>query len=386
MVVGTIARLGLALHHDNYDIASYQIVGDLVLAGKNVYAQTGRYNYGPVWAILLGGLRGIQHLIERTDLTVLHLLVASLLTIVDWQIARLFRQRVGGWVAIIFFLNPVSVLVSGVHGQFDNLALLFGLWSWYRLIDRPAGRLSHGWWWQSAGLLGLSLMAKHVLFLWPVWVFFGAGQSADRPFSPTQRIGYGLFAYGLFALGFLPFCTNPAALTGIRENVFGYTSGLDGILLPTLLTGLDPANRLIHALADIPVFGGIRFVWLLLLTAIGIAVGRHPVWRKQAIYLYPIALLISTVGMSSQYLVIPMLSMPVAWRRWPFWVFVGTAVLRLLQRGTDWLGSASDWYHVPVLSLYADNGYVRPQSWLLILLLWLFWQPTIGNLVDTKKG
>ncbi len=376
LVAGTVARLGLALYHDNYDIASYRIVGDLVLTGKNVYAHTGRYNYGPIWAGVLGGLRAIQYLIGRTDLTTLHLLVTSLLTVVNWQITRLFRQRFGWLVAALFFLNPVSLLVSGFHGQFDNLALLFGLWSWHRLTDRPAGTLLSGKrLWQSAGWLGLSLMTKHVLFLWPVWVWLGAGHSPERPFLLPQRLAYGLIGCGMFVLGFLPFALDPTGLAGIREHVFGYTSGIDGILLPTVLARLDPEAYLAQTLQGIPVFGGIRFVWLLVLTGIGAVVARHPVWRDRVFYLYPIALLVSTVGMSSQYLVIPLLSMPLAYRRWPFWLFVGTATLRLLKRGTDWLGSASDWHGFPVLSLYADDGYIRPQSWLLVLLIgYLSWR------------
>src|SRR5262249_20117774 len=58
LVLATLAGLGLRLwlaagHYGNYDQTSFQAVSGIVARGGNVYAETSRYNYSPVWAHIL---------------------------------------------------------------------------------------------------------------------------------------------------------------------------------------------------------------------------------------------------------------------------------------------------------------------------------------------
>ncbi|CAM8376021.1 hypothetical protein MCEMHM7_00896 [Candidatus Methylopumilus planktonicus] len=46
-------RLFCASRGYNWDVDSYRVVADIVARGGNVYQETGRYNYGPIWFYIL---------------------------------------------------------------------------------------------------------------------------------------------------------------------------------------------------------------------------------------------------------------------------------------------------------------------------------------------
>ena len=61
ILAGTIIRLILAgAVFGNFDMDSYEIVVGIVHKGGNVYAETDRYNYSPVWFMVLLALKRIQ--------------------------------------------------------------------------------------------------------------------------------------------------------------------------------------------------------------------------------------------------------------------------------------------------------------------------------------
>ena len=54
---GLLLRILMAILGHNFDLESYEIVADIILEGKSVYANTTRYNYGPIWAYILAALK-----------------------------------------------------------------------------------------------------------------------------------------------------------------------------------------------------------------------------------------------------------------------------------------------------------------------------------------
>lgn len=54
LALGFVLRIILSRLGHNYDLESYWIVGEIVAKGGNVYAETHRYNYGPIWFYILG--------------------------------------------------------------------------------------------------------------------------------------------------------------------------------------------------------------------------------------------------------------------------------------------------------------------------------------------
>lgn len=55
MVFSVLAKIGLASVGHNWDLESYALVSNLVQHGLSVYANTDRYNYGPIWAWAVAG-------------------------------------------------------------------------------------------------------------------------------------------------------------------------------------------------------------------------------------------------------------------------------------------------------------------------------------------
>src|SRR6266542_167917 len=113
-----------------YDHRSYELVAAIMERGGNVYAETYRYNYSPVWAFVLLGCSWVASWLGAP----LAFVVRALLTLVDVAnaglIARLAADGHGSWrrrwvpAFGVAFLNPASVILTGTHGQFENLAAL----------------------------------------------------------------------------------------------------------------------------------------------------------------------------------------------------------------------------------------------------------------------
>lgn len=206
--VGLGLRLVVAGLGYNYDMRSWFIVSDIMWNGGSVYAETGRYNYGPVWFLIIHAL----DLAARHNHEVLRYLIAGFLSAVDLGIFYFLCRRAGAVAGALFFLNPISIMVSGYHCQFDNVAILLGLWSTWLLGDdfeNPLNRRKLG----GLLLLGLSLMTKHLFFAFPLWLAVkqkGLGQKAVVLLVPLA----------CFCLAFAPFWA--AGGPGIVGNVFQY--------------------------------------------------------------------------------------------------------------------------------------------------------------------
>ena len=181
LMVGTGARWVLAWNAPgNYDRVSWQMASDVFLRGGNIYAELDRYHYSPLWFWTLGLIRrwtdsfpavpfgvGVRLFLLSVDL-------ATALTLWTWP-------RLSNWEktrhALFFYLNPVSYLLTGVHGQFENFALFF-LVLGLRLASPPLAGKSR---WTAAWALGtFAVLVKQVVFFeLPVLVihFFRKGKA-----------------------------------------------------------------------------------------------------------------------------------------------------------------------------------------------------------------
>ncbi len=306
MLAGIGLRLIMPIRGHNFDIESYRIVADIVAHGGNVYAETSRYNYGPIWFHILHVLDlfpwdGVNKLIE------LRWKVASFLTMVDAGIFLMLFRLYGIKIAALFFLNPISIIITGYHSQFDNLAVFLGLVSVIIIESKEKN------FWVLIGLIvmGLSLSVKHILFLFPFWLAF-------KEAKWSKKILFVTAPYLVFLFGFLLYM--PDGRYGILKNVFLYRSFNNApfwaLFAPYPLYKIVPSFVLF-------------FTALFLLGLF---------WRHKKVmesfHLYLISLVVFSSAIANQYLSICTPSIATQWN-WAYAVYtlVGTAFLLVERNG-----------------------------------------------------
>ncbi len=269
-----------------YDAISYSIVAQAVSSGQSVYAATARYNYSPVWSFLLRGLWAAA----GGRLALFVLLIGLLLNLSDVFSAFAVQNLARGEgrsepearrAALLFFANPVSVIVTCYVRQFDGVAILFLLLALRLAAARPARK------WIVSASLAASLLVKHVAALHPLL------------FEKRRRggvLGWPLVAapYAVFALSFVPYLASSSA---IFDHVVLYGTGLGGA------AGQRPGGLqgwLAFPAGSKPVFFGF------LIAGLGAALwlGRRRPLPQAALLLF-LAQLVFAPGFAAQYLLWP---------------------------------------------------------------------------------
>jgi hypothetical protein len=210
LILGLAARFWVGTRGHNYDFECYRRVAHIMEQGQNVYASTRVYNYGPVWFNILH----LFDLLAGHDPAVFRWLLIGLLSAADAGIFCVLWRRFGRLAATLFFLNPVSIMITGYHNQFDNVAILLGLLAMLLFgenFENPVGRRKFF----GLAVLGLSLMTKHVLFAFPLWL-------AVKQKGLSQKLTVIFVPVAIFLLGFAPYWAGGRA--GIVQNVFLYNS------------------------------------------------------------------------------------------------------------------------------------------------------------------
>jgi hypothetical protein len=212
-IFGLLLRLILCwITPGNFDMESYQIVIAILRRGGIVYAETNRYNYSPTWSYILLALDWfgtIVHLpfsfVERGFISLVDIPVAVMIGMIANQ------YRAGTFLKgfAIYFLNPISILLAGVHGQFDNLATLPLLLALY-LIRRPKPTHKACFW-----VLGTIALLTKQITLPGIWMLFAYLAS---PFLAFLGLGA---SFAILISTFLPFL--PLTSSQIIQNVFLYS-------------------------------------------------------------------------------------------------------------------------------------------------------------------
>lgn len=122
-------------HGAGFDIISYQLQAATVFDHRNVYTSPAldtRYPYPPIWIWIVAGMQLLSNTLHiRFDEAAKIPAFVGDMTLI-WAMYGYARERVGRHIAalipaVIFAFNPVTLLISASHGQFDSLVLVFML-------------------------------------------------------------------------------------------------------------------------------------------------------------------------------------------------------------------------------------------------------------------
>lgn len=336
VLLGITLRMLLPLRGFNYDIESWKIAADIMAHGGNVYGETGRYNYGPIWFYILHGLNqyvggGFGELIA------FRWKVAAFLTCVDVGIFLLLLRIYGIWVASLFFLNPIAIIITGYHSQLDGLAVLLALVAAW-VMERYKTKTGF---WAGLGVLGLSLSTKHILFFFPIWLAI----KQERWRNKLLAIA---IPYTIFLILFVPFWAGGSE--GITNNVFLYRSFNNApfwhVFTPQFVYTIIPPVLLF-------------FTTLFLL-------GLY--WRNknplESMNWYLISVVVFSSAVANQYLTIATPAIASQWN-WGYGLFTAFTTVYLL---VDWAGLHIGFLQ-RVLHWQGQNGYYFAITFLFIGLL-----------------
>ena len=190
--LGFMLRIALVFSSTNFDFESYKITSALVLDGIPPW-QSQRYNYGITWSLILSCL----HLLSFESDFIFRLLIIVFLSFADFSISLTLKNWFGTKTALVFFLNPVSILITGHYNQFDNLSIAVGMLALVSLI-RFQENFNVRYLFVAIALFSLSLTIKHNLVLFLLWFMFSN-------FSKKIKLSLIAVPCSLFLLHFFPF-------------------------------------------------------------------------------------------------------------------------------------------------------------------------------------
>jgi hypothetical protein len=307
IAIGVAARVFFAsAFRGNYDQQSYELVVAIIRRGGNVYAETSRYNYSPLWAYCL---LAFDWLASATTIP-FHIMLRLFLIAVDVVNSLLigalyarFRSRPRVEGIALYLLNPVAILVVGFQGQFETLALFPLLVATWFSTQLPTHRRNM-WLW---ALGTIALLIKHIT-LFPVWMLF---VFMARRRAPLLMIG----ALAVFAVSFLPFIST--GYEGIYDNVLRYQS--------------RPGVYGFGVLFPMPLAGGLLYGVMAILPFIAVEYLRLS--QAKSMELCTVAFVALVYGIGGQYFLLPVVFGSIFLSRW-YVIYTAFATLCLVS-GVD---------------------------------------------------
>jgi hypothetical protein len=209
LAAGIAARLFVSTLGHNYDMDSWQVAMQTPVTG-NVYPDTFRYPYAPGWFFVLHAL----YFLAGHDPVNFRFAVAAFLTLVDAGTFFILWRKFGKLAGCWFFLNPISIVLTGYHRNFDNLAIFVALLAAFLIKDefeKPVSRQTV----LGLAVLGFSLVLKHIFFIFPFWL-------AVKQRGIAQKLIVILIPVSIFFLSFVPYWHG--GKDAIIQNVFTYKS------------------------------------------------------------------------------------------------------------------------------------------------------------------
>jgi hypothetical protein len=309
--IGFLLRIWVSQFGYNQDFSSWQNNLSLYLQNKSVY-EFGNYIYSPVFLYVLSILDSISiPLLENSSFvknipgSIFRIKIIIFLSFLDFFIFFTLYKKYSLKIGLLFFLNPICIIITGHHNQFNNFGILFGFLA-VLLYQRDSTNFKFVF---PLIIMGFSLAAKHILIFFPFWWAFKEKKLIKKFFI--------LFIpYSIFILSFWQFL--PGDSDHVVNNVlYGWrhsTGPFWGMFAP----------KIIHMYFDL------QTLFSLILIGLGFLLVNKSL--KESFFLYLMAVVIFSSMMYTQYLVIPVLALAIYWN-WKFLIFTLLTFLIFLVDG-----------------------------------------------------
>jgi len=309
--IGFLLRIWVSQFGYNQDFSSWQNNLSLYLQNKSVY-EFGNYIYSPIFLYVLSILDYISiPLLENSSFvknipgSIFRIKIIIFLSFLDFFIFLTLYKKYSLKIGLLFFLNPICIIITGHHNQFNNFGILFGFLA-VLLYQRDSTNFKFV---LPLIIMGFSLAAKHILIFFPFWWAFKEKLLIKKFFI--------LFIpYSIFILSFWQFL--PGDSDNVLNNVlYGWrhsTGPFWGMFAP----------KIIHMYFDLQTLFG------LILIGLGFLLVNKSL--KESFFLYLMAVVIFSSMMYTQYLVIPVLALAIYWN-WKFLIFTILTSLIFLVDG-----------------------------------------------------
>jgi hypothetical protein len=323
---------------------------DIYRHNGNIFIEQNKhYNYSPLWYYYLGVLDKITlhekfvplHISIRTSLILVDILNTLILL---WIAAKQKKSLV--LTAALYMLNPVLIILTGYHGQFEQLAMLFllGAYALSISIKNKAQQLL------IFTCLVLSFCIKHIV-AFPLILFV---QSLYKSRIKTTLIMIGITI--MFLVTFVPYAKTAAKEIGKYvflyrgvERRYGVSDILNRRCDTCILTNIHLYNRTIPITAytiyfTVFILGFVACFWFLKFEDPG-----------RAIFFGALYFVTWTNGMGAQYLFLPMIAGVLYPSKWMLFAI-------LMQTGFV-LGNSDE------LGLYTFDGF----GWTIVWVSTVLW-------------
>ena len=293
-LVGFILRIWVSYYGYNSDFSSWEMNLKHFKADESIYT-FGNFDYSPAWVYILYLIDFINipisnnnYLIQNLPGSVFRLKLIIFLSLIDFFIFYNLYKNYSLKIGLLFFINPISIWITGFHNAFDNIPILLAFlaiiaYEKNKFKDKIIIPLL---------LLSLSIVVKHILFFFPVWW-------ACKEKKLLNKILILTVPYLIFAFSFIQFLPNEFSQVFHRFCcVYKFSNGpFWGMFGP----------KIIHMYFEL------QTLFSIILIVLGFLVVNKSL--KESFLLYLMAIVAFSSMTYTQYLAIPLIALAIIWNR-----------------------------------------------------------------------
>jgi len=146
------------------DVSAWHFAISVLEQGKNPYSQSYVFNWSPLWLMVIFQLFKISNIFKIPYyglIKIIPIICDAIISVIIYKIflnTNLGRKK-AITASLLYALNPISIIITSIHGNFISIPLVFLVISAYILHRKKKYSIIY-----SSLILGVAIMSK----VWPV--------------------------------------------------------------------------------------------------------------------------------------------------------------------------------------------------------------------------